>query len=226
MTLSENKEDREFKKFEEIGEKTTIRTIPVINKTIETELQAIATVAANNQDISSVLDVSTNKNICVMIDHARDIATAFVGAGTEYRIEISEKATGNDAWRSIFSVVCGIASASSIVTDNEEAIGQTQIETGATLPSKEDIVFFKNNTLANSEWVKVVAIDATGGSEHFDIQDGLTNIQSAGTYFNKAEQFVINLDISSVKRLRVIANNNNGTTNRAIVWRAACITSI
>ena len=188
-------------------------------------LKIIATVAADVQSVSDIENVADKEQGIVFIDHARDIATASVGAGTEYRIEVSEKSSGNDTWRNLYSVVCGIVAASSIVVDGTEAAGSTQIETGATLPAAGDIVFFENSTIANSEWVKVVAIDATGSSEHFDIQDGLTNAQAGGTYFNKAEQFAISVDLKSAKRLRVVCNNNNGTTNRAIIWQSKMIAS-
>ena len=108
--------------------------------------------------------------------------------------------------------------------DAQEAAGATRIETGATLPTKGDIVFFKNATIAKSEWAKVIATDATGGAEYFDILDGLTHVQPAITLFNKAEQFVLTLSVRGATRLRVVANNNNGSTNQNIVWRCAVIT--
>lgn len=200
-----------------------VNGIAVPIKTIQTELKAISTVAANAQDISSTLDVTNYKKAIIFIDHARDAAAAFVGAGTEYRIEVSEKSSGNDTWRTLYSIVGDITAASSIVMDAEEAAGQTLIEIGATTPVVGDIVFFKNATLANSEWGKVVAISA---GVSFTLQYGLTNTQAAITLFNKAEHFVISLDLENATRLNVVCNNNNGTTNQNIVWRCACITSI
>jgi hypothetical protein len=191
---------------------------------IETELLAITSIAANAQQASSVLDVSNYSEATLFIDHARDASSAFVGAGTEYRVAVSQKASGSDTWRTLYSVVCGIAAASSIVTDAIEAAGQTRIETGATLPAKGDIVFFKNATIGNSEWARVIAIDSTGGAEYFDIQDALTAEQPQQTMFNKAEQFVLSMNLKSVRRLRVIVNNNNGSTNQAIVSRIGIIT--
>lgn len=190
------------------------------SKAINPELLAITAVAANLQQKSSTLDLTNIKQATIFIDHARDAAAAFVGAGTEYRIEVSEKSSGNDTWRTITSVVCDITAASSIVMDADEAVDQTLIEIGATTPAVNDIVFFKNATLANSEWGKVVAINA---GVTFTLLDGLTNAQAAITLFNKAEQFVITLDTKSLTRLRVIVNNNNGSTNQNIVSRIAAI---
>ena len=192
-------------------------------KSVLAELLPITTVSANVQRISNILGVDDFTGITIFLDHARDAATAFAGAGTEYRIESSEKDTGNDTWRTLYSVVCGIAAASSIVMDAQEEIGATRIETGATLPAKGDIVFFKNATIANSEWAKVTAVNTTAGTEYFDILDGLTYVQPAITLFNMAETFVLTLNIKTIKRIRAVVNNNNGTTNQPIVSRIAAI---
>ena len=192
---------------------------------IRSELLGITAVAAGAQQISSTLDISKYQYITLFIDHARDEAAAFVGAGTEYKIQVSEKASGSDTWRTLTSAVCDITAASDIIMDGNEAAGQTIIETGATLPAVNDIVFFKNATIANSEWVRVTEIDNTGGTEHFHISDGLTNAQAQLAHiYNKAEQFVISLTNTAYTRLRVVVNNANGSTNKAIVCRVAVIT--
>lgn len=116
-------------------------TYPYV-KTIETELLPITAIDASSNTISSVLDVSDVRVAKIFIDHARNAAGAFVGAGTEYRVQVSEKATGNDAWRTESSVVCGIAAPSEIDPDGAEAAGQTLIEIGATTPAVGDIVFY------------------------------------------------------------------------------------
>ncbi|MBU0847223.1 hypothetical protein KKH23_08585 [Patescibacteria group bacterium] len=194
----------------------------VITKTIQTELLAPTAVAANAQQLSSVLALTNMKKASVFIDHGRTATTAFVGAGTEYRIQVSQKATGNDTWVSLASVVADIAAATAITADGNEAAGETVIDIGANTPAVGDIVFWKNATIANSEWGKVVAI--TGGTD-FTLQDGLTNAQlAAQLIYNKAERFVLSLDVSGFTRMRVVVNNNNGTTNVNIVSRVACIT--
>jgi len=193
-----------------------------ITKTIQTELLAPTLVAANAQQLSAELDLANIKKATIYIDHGRTAVTAFVGAGTEYRIEGSQKATGNDTWRTIASVECIITLATAITADGNEAAGTTVIDIGANTPAVGDIVFWRNGTLALSEWMKVVAI--TGGTD-FTIQDGLTNPQlAAQLIYNKAEQFVLTLDVNSFTRLRVVANNNNGTTNVGVISRVAAIT--
>jgi len=192
-----------------------------ITKTIQTELLAITKVAANAQQKSSELDLTNMKKVAIMIDHGRTATTAFVVAGTEYRIEVSQKATGDDTWRMIASAVCGITAATAITADGNEAAGSTLIEIGANTPVVNDIVFWENTTLSESEWGKVVAIVA---GTSFTLLDGLTNLQRAAQLiYNKGEQYVFNLDVEPFTRLRVIVNNNNGTTNAEIASRVAAI---
>ena len=193
-----------------------------ITKTIQTELKAITAVAADVQSVSSILDLSGQiKQVTILIDHAKDHASASVGQGTEYVVQVSEKATGNDTWRALASFTAAITAPTVITTDAEEVAGQTVIEIGATTPVVGDILFFKNATIGSSEWGTVIAIAA---GTTCTLQDGLTNTQAQGTYNTQGEQFVVTIDVSSVTRLRVVANNTKGTTNRAICWRCAAIT--
>jgi hypothetical protein len=171
----------------------------------------------------AAIDISRYSEATFFIDHARNAAGAAVGAGTEYRIEASQQATGNDTWRTLTSVVCGITAPTAIITDGAEAVGQTRIECGASLPAVGDRVFFLNGTIANSEWSRVVAIDATGGSEYFDIQDALRFAQPQQTMYTRSEHFVLTVSLKSVNRIRYVVNNANGTTNQAIVSRISII---
>ncbi len=192
-------------------------------KIIQTELLAITLVAADAQQKSSELDLTGIKKATIFIDHGRTATTAFVVRGTEYRVEVSQKATGDDTWRTIASVVAIITAATEITADAQEVAGQTLIEIGANTPAVGDIVFWENATLLNSEWMEVVAI--VGGTS-FTILNGLTNTQElAKKIYNQGEQWVLSLNVSGFTRLRVVVNNNHGTTNAQIVSRVACITA-
>lgn len=195
------------------------------DKTIQTELLAITAVAADAQQKSSELALTGIKKAAILIDHGRTATTAFVVAGTEYRVEASQKATGNDAWVSIASHVCAIAAATETTADGDEAAAETVVLCDANYPALGDIIFWENATLANSEWGKVVARVVGAGSESFTLQDGLTNAQAlAKKIYNKGERIAFLLDVEAYTRLRVVVNNNNGTTNAAIKARVACIT--
>ncbi len=197
-----------------------------VSKTIKNELKGITTVAADVQSISDILDISgKDRQVTIYIDHAKDAADASVGQGTEYVIQASQKTLGNDTWRTLASFTAAITAPTAVVTDGEELQGQTEIACGASVPAVGDIIFFKNAILTNSEWANVIGRDASGGSEHFDIESGLTNTQAAGTYYTQGEHYVLTVNVKSITRLRVVCNNTKGTTNRAIVWRCAAITS-
>lgn len=207
------------------GTNWVVKPSEVVRKTIETELKAITGVDALVQSISSELALTGMKQVTIFIDHAKDNASASVGQGTEYVIQVSEKATGNDTWRSIPAFTATITAPTVITLDNDEAAGQTVIECGATVPVVGDIIFFKNTTLANSEWANVIARVTTGGSESVTLESGLTNAQADNTHNTQGEHYQQTINVQSYTRLRVVCNNTKGTTNRAIVWRCACITS-
>lgn len=200
----------------------SMATVKHIIKTIETELKAITAVAANAQSLSSELDVSNKNKVTVFIDHAKDNALASVGQGTEYVIQVSEKATGNDTWRSLTAFTAAMTVPVAPVCSAVEPVGETIIACGAVVPAVGDIVFFKNTTLALSEWANVIAVVA---ATSFTLESGLTNASEIKTYYTQGEHFVLTVDVEAVTRLRVVANNTKGTTNRAICWRCAAITS-
>ena len=196
-------------------------------KKIETELKAITAVAADVQSISSELDLSDNliSQVTICIDHAKDNASASVGQGTEYAIQVSEKASGNDTWRTLASFTAAMTVPIAVVTDGSEAAGQTVIDIGAVIPAVGDIVFFKNATIGSSEWCNIIAVLSSGVNSTFTIESGLTNAQAQGTYYSQGEHFVITIDVKSITRLRVVCNNTKGSTNKAVVYRVSCITA-
>ena len=205
---------------------TRIKKANKLQKRIQTELKALTAVAAGVQSVSSALDLSGRiKKVTILIDHAKDSATASAGQGAEYVIQVSEKASGNDTWRALASFTAAMTAPTAMVSDAEEAVGATVIECGAAVPAVGDILFFKNATIANSEWANVIARVTTAGSESVTLESGLTNIQPAGTYYTQGEHFVETIDVEAVTRLRVVCNNTKGTTNQAIVWRCAAITA-
>ena len=209
------------------GTNWVVKPLGVVAKTIQTELLAITKVAANAQQKSSVLALTNMKKVAILIDHGRTATTAFVVSGTEYVIQASQKASGDDTWRAIASVVCDITAASEITADGDEAAGETVIDIGTTNPAKGDVVFWENATLGNSEWMRVVSVTDGGAGSTFTIRDGLTNAQAAAKkIYNKGEHFVLSLDVSAFTRLRVVVNNNAGTTNAVVASRIACITQV
>jgi hypothetical protein len=195
------------------------------NKLYATALADYTALAADLQAKSSELDVSQKSQIQLSITHCRNHASAAVGAGTEYRVQTNERATGTQGWRTVLSYVADIAAPTAVAVSATPAATDTVIAChGATPFTVNQVIFFLNSTIANSEISTVVARDATGGSENFTVLDALTNAQAATTYYSGVETPVMVLDVRGMQRLRVVVNNANGTTNRAIVYRIAVIT--
>ena len=188
-------------------------------KTIQTELLAITNISASAQQISSVLDVSGKFGVTIYVDISPEATNT---PGTEIRIESSQKSSGNDAWVPITGVVTTTATVNSNAVDGTEAAGSTVIEeTTTTGLALGQWIFFKNGTIGNSEWAKLVALTA---STSFTIQDGLTNAQTSSTWYNRGERFAFTLDCSSYYRLRVVINNNYGSSAVAVNARVAATT--
>jgi len=192
----------------------------LFTNTNQSDLAAIQTLAADLCAVSSTFTANGKLTVNIQIIHAKDNASASVGAGTRYTIE---QFIGGD-WRPLYWVQTGITAPTAVVTDGVENIGQTVIECGATVPAIDDIVCFKNADPLLSEFKRVVARVTTGGSETFTIKDALTNQQAQGTYYTQVEMFNIKLDLKGIIQLRVHANNNLGTTNRAVIWQVSLIT--
>lgn len=195
-----------------------------LTKTIQTELLAITVVSSATQQISSVLDVATKLATTILIDFAPDSNTAPT-QGTEFRVEVSQKASGNDTWMPLVSVVTGIVAAVSGTVQATQNAGSTTITSTGAITSivQDDIVLLKNATLGNSEWVKVSTVTS---STVFGVVDPTTNAQGSSGIRNKGEKFVIPIDCTAITRIRVVVNNKyKAGTTIAIVARIAAITA-
>ena len=210
------------------GTTNAVDIVPV--KTVQTELLATVAVAASAQATSSVLALTGVKKATFFIDHGRAATTAFGTNGTEYRIEASQKATGNDTWVPLASVVANATAAYAIVVSGTTTAAGTAVIAVASTVATEiasvgDAVFWANTTAGsatNSEWLKVVAV-AAGTS--MTIHDVLTYAHlSSATVYTKGERFAVSLDTSAITRARVCVNNAASGTTYAIYSRVACIT--
>ena len=201
-----------------IGEVDTL-----VTETIQTELLAITSIAASVQQISTTLSLVGIKKATFFIDHARASSAAFSTNGTEYRIEASEKAAGNETWRTLASVLASSAVAQTCAASGNYTAGAETITIlSGTALTLGDVYFWINGAAASAEWMKVRAISGTAS---FTILDGLTNAQAAASAIvGLAEHFVLFLDVEPITRVRVVVNNNASGTAQAIYARVACIT--
>jgi hypothetical protein len=200
-------------------------TIVSNTETIQTEMMGIRTVAASVVIASTVLSLAGVKQATFFIDHARAAIAAFGTNGTNYLLQASEKAAGNDTWRTVATFVADSAAASSALSSGAYTAAQTAIVIlSGTAFVANDIVFIADTTAATaSEWIRVVL---PTGTASFTILDGLTNAHaSTEIMYNKAENFVVTVDCASLTRARVVVNNNASGTTQNIYSRVAVITS-
>ena len=195
------------------------------NETIQTELLASSAIAASVMVKSSELSLLGVKQATFFIDHGRTTEVAF-GAlgGTNYLIQASEKAAGNDTWRTLATFVANSAACSTALSSGAVTAAQTSIVIlSGTAFVVNDLIMWANTAAPSSstEWARVVTVTGTAS---FTILDGMTNAQGSTVVItNKAEHFVVTVDVGSLTRARVVVNNTAGTT-AIIRSRIAAIT--
>jgi hypothetical protein len=183
-------------------------------------------VAADINNLSSILDLTNVKYVGLEIYHGRDIETAFVGFGTQYRVLVSPTLDGND-WVSQSSVVCDITVANKAVSSAATLIGATVIPCGATTPpAVGDTVFMKDADITKSEMGMVILRDASGANS-FTLLHGLKYPHAtAQNYYSMGQKIPVLINAKGYMRAQVVCNNFYGTTNRAIVWSCKVVSQI
>lgn len=194
-----------------------------IVKAIQTEPLAFTAIAASTQGKSSVVALTNVLKATFFIDHGRAVTAGFGTNGPVYRIQVSEKASGNDTWRAATTFTAGSAACSSALSSGDVAAGTTVITIlSGTAFVLADTVLWANVAAGSAEWATVVAVS---GTATFTIRDATTNAQGSTIVItNKAEHFVYTLDAEGVTRARVIVDNNASGTTQNIWSRVACIT--
>lgn len=182
---------------------------------------SIGEISANQVLKSDTLDVSTIFTAQLYIYFA-PTSTSAITVGPELQIQSTPFASGDAGWMPIInSYIFGTTTGNSNAVDGTEAAGSTLIEeTTTTGLANGVIVFFKNATLANSEWSFVQSISA---GVSFTILDGLTNAQTGSTWYNQGQFYRPIVDLSGVKRLRCVMNNNRNATARTCAIRVGLV---
>lgn len=185
-----------------------------ITKTTGTSVFSLQSVAASTVAISSDIDVSTALAATLLIWFGRRSATA-AGAGVNIRIEVSGESSGNSSWKSLYTFTTNFAACEAEAVSGTVSSG-TNIITVASLTNLSigDYVFIDNGTIANSEWHRIKA--TTPATPSFTIENNLANAQTSSNIYDSAEDYVIDLDLTSKKRLRVVADGASFTQAFAI----------
>jgi hypothetical protein len=196
----------------------------ISGKTIQAVPYAASTIAASTLTTSSVVDLSKAQKATFFIDHGRGATVAWGAAGgTNYVIQVSEKASGNDTWVAFTTIVASSAAAASALSSGAVASAATSIVilSGTAFAASDFIMWANTADMANStEWAQVKTVTGTAS---FTVVDPLTNAQGSTVVItNKAEHWAMTMDCSAFTRARVLINNTTGTTS-AIRSRVACI---
>lgn len=172
-----------------------------ITKTAAVAVLAHTAITHPNYVIGSAQDVSTKLAATLHLFHSSVEATANTNPGSFY-VQVSGKTSGDDSWTTAAQFTA------SVVTDNTEAVtgteaaGATVIECASTTGYTAALgIYFKNGTLANSEWGTIGSV-VTNTS--VTMIDAITNAQTGATMHNNSDVFICQLDLTAVVRLRVI----------------------
>ena len=182
-------------------------------KTAATSVLSLQSVAASTVLISSAIDVSTKLAATIFIHFGRRAATA-AGAGVDFRIEASSKASADGHWYPLATFTTDFIAAEAEVVTGTVASGQKVITVASTTNlTAGDIIYIDNTTIANAEWHRVKSIVA---NTSVTVEDNLVNAQTGATLYDRAEMFVASLDLASVVRLRLVADGSGFTQAFAV----------
>lgn len=189
------------------------------SKTIQTALLSVQSLASNTVVISSVVDVSTAFGAAVHIHFGRRAQTALT-EGVDIRIEASSKSSGDGHWFPIAAFKTRKAAVTSQAVSGTCSAGQNVIAMASTTGmSLGDYVYIDNGTIANSEWGKVKVVTT---NTSITIEDNLVNAQTGATVYPSGELFTAYLDLTPVKRIRLVVNGAN--TGQAVAVEAELVT--
>jgi hypothetical protein len=191
-----------------------------ISKTSGTTLLSLQSVASNTVVISSAQDVSTKLAATVFIHFGRRATTALT-TGMEFRVEASSKSSGDGHWYPLARVRSLIAAAESEAVSGTVSSGTNVITVASTANlTAGDLIFIDNGTIGNSEWGRIKSIVS---NTSVTIEDNLVNAQTGATIYDQAEMWAIQVDLSAVGRLRLVADGSG--TGQAVAVEAHMVTA-
>ena len=189
------------------------------SKTQGTSLLSLQSISSGSAVISSVIDVSTKFAGAVSVHFGRR-ATTSLTAAVQFRIEASAKSSGDGFWYPLYQWSSQTVAALSMTVTGTNASGQNVL-TATTTPafSVGDQVYIDNTTIANSEFQRIKAITT---NTSITLEDNLTNAQNnpAATVYNKAEWWMIPLDLSAIGRIRLVVDTASGPSGQNVAVEA------
>jgi hypothetical protein len=199
-------------------------TTTTLTKTAAQALLAHTAQATASVTVGSAVDVSTKVGPATAFVKMGRTTTTACGAQLAFRLEGSAKTSGNDEWVPIYEWT----SANATTTCNASTVATTNITAGdtsftiaaSTGITGGDLLYLRNATTANSEWVRVKSVSGTT----ITLEEGTTrsHVITTTTTQDFAEMWAIPIDIAGHVRVRLVVNSNNvtatGQTVDVIAW--------
>ena len=184
-------------------------------KTVGTSVLALQSVASGAVVFSSAIDVSTAFAARLFLWFGRRAATALT-IPCRFRLEASSHANADGHWIPIWEQSSATVLAADEAVNGACASGQAEIPMASTTSfADDDLIFIDNGTIANSEWHRILLVHT---NVHVTVEENLVNTQTGSTVYNKAELYNVPIDLTTVKRLRLVIDNSG--TGQAVAVRA------
>jgi hypothetical protein len=133
-------------------------------------------------------------------------ATSALTVPVNFRVEGSAKVSGDGHWFPLAIISSEIAAAESEAVSGTVNAGTNVITVASTTNLVVgDLIFVDNGTIANSEWGRIKAVST---NTSVTIEDNLLNAQTGATIYDQAQIIAIQVDLSCIKRLRIVVDNS------------------
>jgi hypothetical protein len=193
-----------------------------VTKTTDISLLAWQEVATANVAVGADVSVSNKFAATVVVHLGRKSGTSFTERWPTLRIEVSSKASGNDAWSpaAMFTMSVGSNIASTTLNGAVSAGATTCTVTAATNIAAGDLLFLGHTTtVANYELVRVKSVSGTT----ITFEEACTSAHDNGAVVtDQGETYVAQLDLMSVTRVRAVLDNAGGGVT--VACRAMMVT--
>lgn len=168
--------------------------------------------AAGLSVVGTEVDVRTFISATVIVYHAPIQITESNSPGLQYILQgrWSTGANVNEDWADLWTFTTRTTAAQIANVGGTEAAGQTTIavddDKTATYSEGDIIYCVDNSTLADSEWCRIAHISTT----IITLVDGLTTGKdSADFFFNEAEIFTGDVDLTGLSYVRMIVQGSD-----------------
>jgi hypothetical protein len=160
--------------------------------------------------VGSAQDVGSKLSATLFLFHGFVEAAANTNAGSWY-VQASASPTGNEDWITIATYTSNIGTPADENLTATEPAGETVLAVASTTGfAARDLLYIQDTgTLADSEWgfcSKIVT------NTSIDLVSGLARQKdSSDKVFNLASRFILQLDLSSITRIRVFWQHQGAT---------------